>query len=99
MRSPTFFRFFTVFFALVAPSAIAQLPPPPKDLADFPFSFAADTPGPLAVTQDKPAGRQGPVVVKGDHFYTGDQRIRFWGLNFAFAACFPTHAQADQVAA
>ncbi|HEY7119706.1 MAG TPA: carbohydrate binding domain-containing protein, partial [Tepidisphaeraceae bacterium] len=42
--------------------------------------------------------RLGPVVVKGDHFYTGDRRIRFWGVNLAFSACFPTHDQADRLA-
>src|SRR4051794_11002408 len=101
MRRLTLFGFFTVVFALLAPTANAQLPAPPKDLADFPFSFAPDAPGAFAADGflDKPAGRLGPVVVKGDHFYTGDKRIRFWGVNFAFSACFPTHAQADQVAA
>ena len=91
----------TIVLALITAAASAQLPPPPKDLANFPFSFAPDAPGALAADSllDKPAGRLGPVVVKGDHFYTGDKRIRFWGVNFAFSACFPTHAQADQVAA
>jgi hypothetical protein len=88
-----------LFSSLLVLTTTAQLPPPPKDLADFPFSFAPDAPGVFALTLDKPAARLGPVTVKGDHFYTGDQRIRFWGVNFAFSACFPTHDQADQVAA
>jgi hypothetical protein len=78
----------------------AELPPPPKDLVDFPISFDKDAPGAFSAYDllDKPAGRRGPVVVKADHFYTGDKRIRFWGVNLAFSACFPTHAQADKLA-
>jgi hypothetical protein len=68
--------------------------------ADWPMAFTADSPGALSAANllDKPAGRLGPVTVHGDHFFTGNRRIRFWGVNFAFAACFPTHDEADAVA-
>jgi hypothetical protein len=91
----------TLLLPLLLPLAShSQLPPPPTDLSDFPPSFGAGAPGALAADKllDKPAGRLGPVVVKGDHFYTGDRRIRFWGVNLAFSACFPTHDQADRLA-
>ena len=84
---------------LVAISTQAQLPPPPQNLTPFPFDFSSNAPGAMAVSLEKPAGSIGPVIVKGDHFYTSDRRIKFWGVNFAFSACFPTHAQADQLAA
>ncbi len=77
-----------------------ELPPPVKEWADFPISFDNDAPGSFSAYDllDKPAGRLGPVVVKGEHFYTGEKRIRFWGVNFAFSACFPSHDQAERVA-
>ncbi|MDB5322942.1 MAG: hypothetical protein JWN40_4573 [Phycisphaerales bacterium] len=100
MNRPPLVFLLSSLFSLVTLSAAAQLPAPSKDLVDFPFSFAPDAPGAFAAEAllDKPAGRLGPVTVKGGHFYTGEKRIRFWGVNFAFSACFPTHDQADQVA-
>jgi len=81
----------------------AAVPPPPApgDLADFPTSFLPDAPGAVSADAllDKPAGRNGPVVVRDGHFYSGDKRLRFWGVNVCFAANFPTHAEADVVAA
>ena len=46
----------------------------------------------------KPAGALGFVHVKDGHFYTGNERLRFWGMNLCFGANFPTHDQADKVA-
>lgn len=85
---------------LLAVPAFGQLPPPPTDLAVFPLSYDPAAPGALSAADllDKPAGRLGPVVVRNGHFYTGDKRLRFWGVNLAFSACFPTHAQADSLA-
>ena len=38
------------------------------------------------------------VTVRGEHFYSGDKRLRFWGVNFCFSGCFPAHQQADALA-
>ena len=38
------------------------------------------------------------VRVSESHFYVGDRRLRFWGVNLCFAANFPTHAEADKLA-
>ncbi len=46
----------------------------------------------------KPAGSQGFVHVKDGHFFSGDQRLRFWGMNLSFGANFPTHEEADKAA-
>lgn len=49
----------------------------------------------------KPAGTNGPIISQGGHFVearTGKQ-IRFLGTNFAARAAFPSHADADKVAA
>jgi hypothetical protein len=40
-----------------------------------------------------------PVRVEGGHFVAGRERVRFWGVNLCFAACFPEHDVADQLAA
>lgn len=47
-----------------------------------------------------PAGVHGPLTTGEDgHFYVGDQRIRFWGVNITGASAFPSHADAEAVAA
>ena len=34
-----------------------------------------------------------------DHFYTSEgRRVRLWGVNLSFAACFPTREDAERVA-
>ncbi len=38
------------------------------------------------------------VSTRDGHFYVGDRRLRFWGVNFCFGANFPTHAEADLIA-
>ncbi len=79
---------------------LAQLPPPPTQWADWPTTWNADDPGEMAADAllDKPAGRRGGIVVRDGHFFSGDARVRFWGVNLAFGANFPTHAMADQLA-
>lgn len=42
-------------------------------------------------------GEADRVVVKSGHFYTGGERIRFWGVNLSFAANLPTHADAEKI--
>lgn len=49
---------------------------------------------------EKPAGRHGSVRVGPDaHFYAGDQRIRFLGVNLAFAAGMPAKEDGEKIAA
>ena len=41
---------------------------------------------------EKPAGKHGFVKVQGDQFVFEDGTpVRFWGVNFNGAACFPEH--------
>lgn len=49
---------------------------------------------------DAPAGKHGFVTVKDGHFYFEDGlRAKFWGVNIhSSKACFPTHAQAIDIA-
>jgi hypothetical protein len=70
--------------------------------ADFPISFTADAPGIVSaaelVAKEKPAGRHGAIVAREGHFFSGPNRIRFWGVNLCFSGNFPTHEQADALA-
>ncbi len=85
---------------VTSPAAPAELPPPPTAWADWPTAWSPDDPGELSAADllPKPAGRNGPVVVRDGHFYTGADRVRFWGVNLAFSANFPTHEMADKLA-
>lgn len=81
-------------------AARADLPPAATDFTDFPMAWTPDAPGDVDASflLPKPAGALGSVTVRDGHFFTGDKRLRLWGVNFAFSACFPTHEQADGVA-
>ena len=47
-----------------------------------------------------PAGKTGFVRVQDGHFVDGSgKRIRFLGVNFTFASAFPSHEDADKLAA
>jgi hypothetical protein len=69
----------------------------------FPFVLPWDdaTPGitDLSGYLEKPAGRHGFVTARDGHLFAGEKRIRFFGVNLAFGANFPTHADATKVAA
>ena len=39
------------------------------------------------------------IVVRNGHFHRGGKRIRIWGVNLCFGACFPAHEDARHVAA
>ena len=45
-----------------------------------------------------PTGGQ-PMTVRDGHFFVGDKRFRVWGVNLCFGASFPTHADAERLAA
>jgi hypothetical protein len=49
---------------------------------------------------DAPAGKHGYLQVKDGHFYFQDgTRIRFWGTNLSAGANFPSHDDAEKIAA
>jgi hypothetical protein len=45
------------------------------------------------------AGADGFVHIQDGHFFAGSNRLRVWGLNLCFGADFPTHEDAEKVAA
>src|SRR5437867_11392286 len=90
-----------ILLALLMASSISLAQSYPT--ADFPISYAPDAPGLLdcsnLLAKNKPAGQLGPITVRDGHFFSGQNRIRFWGVNIAFGGNFPTHEQADKLAA
>ena len=88
-------RFCTaILFVLVAlVSANAQ---------SFPFVIPGDDSSETITSRSellhRPAGKHGFIRVEDDHFFAGEDRIRFWGMNLCFSANFPTHEVADFVA-
>ena len=89
--------------ALSVPPASAQAAPVP---ARFPFVLPWDDASPGTITDvsflnAKPAGVHGYIAARNGHFVetnTG-KRVRFLGVNFAARDAFPSHADADKVAA
>lgn len=61
----------------------------------FPFVIPGDDTTPTVTSRSgllhRPAGKYGFVRVEDDHFYAGQDRIRFWGMNLCFSANFPSH--------
>jgi Carbohydrate binding domain len=53
----------------------------------------------LSDWNDKPAGRAGFVSVRDGHLWVGDKRLRLIGVNIVFGSCFPSHDDAEGVAA
>lgn len=68
----------------------------------FPFAIpgddAAATATDFSSLNPRPAGALGFVQIRDGHFYTGDRRLRLWGVNVCFGANFPSHAEAEQAA-
>ncbi|MGI6544385.1 MAG: hypothetical protein ACOX44_15325 [Limnochordia bacterium] len=89
---------FTLGWALPAMAA-DEFPPL------FPFVVNQGDLSPDNVTNfsflnEKPAGKAGFVTIKDGSFYTADdKRIRFMGVNICWSAGFPSHEQAEQIAA
>jgi hypothetical protein len=72
----------------------------------FPFviPWSDSTPGTatdVSFLNSKPAGRNGFIISRDGHFVESNtgKRIHFIGTNFAARAAFPSHADAEKVAA
>lgn len=88
--------------ALLAASILSLLPV--AHAAEmFPFVPPWDDATPsvtnLSGWLDQPAGKDGFVTARDGHFFSGNKRVRFFGVNMAFGGNFPTHADAEKVAA
>lgn len=82
---------------------LAGLVPPTASAQTFPFVIPGDDALAAITNQSRllsrPAGRAGFVQIKDGHFYTGSKRLRFWGVNICFGSNFPSHDEAEVVAA
>ena len=68
----------------------------------FPFVVSYDTPSNITNVSDwlqAPAGKTGFVRADEGQLVTDDGPIRFWATNMCFGGCFPSHEQAERVAA
>lgn len=69
----------------------------------FPFVLPWNDDSPavtnLSAWLSAPAGRDGHVVVRDGHLHAGNKRLRLFGVNLCFAANFPMHGEARQIAA
>ena len=102
---------FPLFLALMASTAPAgaqapAAPLPAKSAPMFPFVIPWDDASPGTLTDvsflnAKPAGIHGYIVAKSGHFAEANTgtRVRFLGTNFAGKDAFPSHADAEKVAA
>jgi hypothetical protein len=88
-----------VLLAAASPAGAADAPL-------FPFVVSYESPKNASNVSDwlgRPAGREGFVRVEGGRLLAGPpgaaKPVRFWASNLCFEACFPTHQQAERVAA
>ena len=85
-------------WAAAVPSLVAAADGPPM----FPFVISYDAPDnatSMAHLLDAPAGRHGFVRVRDGRFATDAGPIRFHATNLTGPANFPSHGQADKLAA
>ncbi len=92
LRSPAI-----VLLAILSVASIARAESPL-------FPFVIDYGAPDNITNlsqwlDRPAGKHGFVRAEHGQLVTDAGRIRFWATNLCFDACFPSHDEAEQVAA
>ena len=72
------------------------------ELTPFVMPWDDGSQGPTNISNwlHQPAGKFGPVKVGPDgHLYVGSSRIRFFGVNLCFGACFPEKEKAEKIAA
>ncbi|MDR1009816.1 MAG: carbohydrate binding domain-containing protein [Opitutaceae bacterium] len=91
--------------AAVAAFSLSVIIPPAFSAAEaplFPFLISYDAPdnaSNMSHLLDAPAGKHGFVRVENGHFVNDRGRIKFHATNLTGPSNFPTHAQADKLAA
>lgn len=89
-----------------APAPVASATPKPSATpvpALIPFVLPWDdaTPSVTNISSwlDAPAGGRGFIIAKDGHLFAGNKRVKLFGVNLTSAANFPTHEEADKIAA
>ena len=69
-----------------------------QDMVPFVIPDAPDAASPIAMAgQPIPADGE-HVVVRDGHFAVGGRRLKIWGVNLCFGACFPEPDEAERIA-
>ncbi|MDQ8181997.1 carbohydrate binding domain-containing protein [Pelagicoccus sp. SDUM812005] len=90
-------RHLPALLALVATPLFAD-----SELIPFTLPWNDDAPGitDLSHLNHDTAGQHGYIAVDAhSHFTAGGERVRLWGVNITSHSCFPTHAEAEGIAA
>ncbi len=99
-----FAQFFLVLMACL-PSmvlAVANAAAADSEQSLFPFVISYDAPENatnVSALLERPAGKNGFVRAEDGRLVTNAGPIRFWATNLCFDACFPSHEEADRLAA
>lgn len=65
----------------------------------LPWDDGATGPTDLSFLNRAPAGKFGAIQARSDgHFYAGDERVRFLGVNLCFAGTLPEKTDAEKIA-
>ena len=73
---------------------------PADDFVPFVIPAKPNTESPIAIPSYEPIGTTSSrLVVRSNHFYCGDKRVRLWGVNLSFGANLPQHEDAAYIAA
>ncbi|EDY80676.1 Carbohydrate binding domain protein [Verrucomicrobiia bacterium DG1235] len=95
MKTTPLISLFALLASLLSPARAGELIP-----FTLPWNDAAPGITDLSSLNHTPAGKHGYISVDADaHFTVGDERIRLWGVNITADSCFPTHAEAEGIAA
>ena len=77
-----------------------EIPPEPGSQDWFPFTPDADHAAPSEIGMsdwlEKPAGKHGRIVRRGDQLIYNSQPIKLWGLNLCYSTCAPEKQLAEQ---
>jgi hypothetical protein len=92
-----------VWIVAIAAPAMAQAPATARQFFPFviPWDDNTSSVTDMSWMNASPAGADGYIVAKNGHFYAANtgKRIRFLGTSFTFDNDFPSHADAEKVAA
>lgn len=103
MRTIKYFALFSavgLLCACKAQTAADNIIPSDDGLFPFVISFAgADNATDFSALLEAPAGKDGFIRVEGDHFVNDKGRVKLNATNLTASANFPTHEQAERMAA
>lgn len=98
MNSRGGFSAFVVFVTLAA--CLSGAAGAGEEFTPFAIPAAANSESRAAYPPGKAIAVDSPRMnARNGHFYVGDTRVKLWAVNLTFASCFPSHTDAEQLAA